>query len=545
MRIVTSAEMKALEAEADASGLTYVEMIRRAGEAVARAVDTELDGSGVVVLLAGPGNNGADTLFAAAELHDAGILVHVYLWEREMDGDELVGELVRRDVEIARSRDDARREILLDWLDTADAVVDGLVGTGLSRPIKGELAEILAAVEEAAEPADGPVVVAVDVATGLNPDDGSVDPCTVRADLTVTFGLPKVGHYLFPGAEYVGELIHDSIGITDDDPKGRLFVPTTTEIVAMLPARPMAAHKGRCGCVVVVAVSVPYPGAAYLAAAAAYRSGAGLVTVAIPGSIHGAVAARLPEATFLVLPENLGVVTKGAAALLQERWSDYEALLVGPGLTTERPAAEFLEALLGPAEESPGRPAGTTSPPPAFGFRVTGPAPITDTVPTTRPAAMVFDADALNLAAASGRGLDAFPAGSVVTPHPGEMGRLLGTSAEDVNRDRLGTAREAAAKHNLVVVLKGAFTVVAAPDGRTAIIPFANPALATAGTGDVLAGIIAGFLAQGLVAFDASIAGAFVHGMAGEIGCREIGNRALVAHELLEMIGVAFSDLGV
>lgn len=543
MRIVTSAEMTTLEAEADAAGLTYAEMIRRAGEAVARAVDTELDGSGVVVLLAGPGNNGADTLFAAAELHDAGLLVHVYLWEREMDGDELVGELVRRDVEIARSHDDPRRETLMDWLEAADAVVDGLLGTGLSRPIAGELSSILTAVGEATEAADGPVVVAVDVATGLNPDDGSVDPRTVRADLTVTFGLPKVGHYLFPGAEYVGELIHDSIGITDDDPQGSLFVPTTTEIVAMLPARPMSAHKGTFGRVLVVAGSVPYTGAAYLSAAAAYRAGAGLVTAAIPGSLHAAVAARLPEATFLVLPENLGVVTKGAAALLHERWGDYDAVLVGPGMTTERPAAEFLDALLERQDGPPGGASGTLSPPP-IGFRVTQ-EPAASVAVSTRPAAMVFDADALNLAAASGHGLDLFPAGSVVTPHPGEMGRLLGSSADAVNRDRLGTARAAAAKHNQVVVLKGAFTVVAAPDGRTAIIPFANPSLATAGTGDVLAGIIAGLLAQGMVAFEAAVAGAFLHGMAGEIGCREIGNRALVAHELLEMIGVAFGDLGV
>jgi NAD(P)H-hydrate epimerase len=234
MRVVTSVEMNTLEAEAEASGLAYAEMMRRAGEAVARAVDTELDGTGLVVALAGPGNNGGDALVAARELHDAGLDVRVYVWKRDMDGDELVGELVRRDVPIVRSADDARHETLMDWLEIADAVVDGLLGTGLARPLEGDVAAILDAVAEAATPPDGPVVVAVDIASGLDSDSGAVDEHTVPADITVTFGLPKLGFYMFPGAEYVGDLLHDSLGIPDDEPEGRLFVSTLAQIASKL-----------------------------------------------------------------------------------------------------------------------------------------------------------------------------------------------------------------------------------------------------------------------------------------------------------------------
>ncbi len=542
MRLVTSAEMKDLEAEADARGLTYAEMMRRAGEAVARTVDDELNGSGLVVALVGPGNNGGDALVAAAELHEAGLEVRAYIWKRSMDGDELVGELLLRDVSLVQADDDPRGEALMDWLESANAVIDGLLGTGVSRPIAGRLGKILAALGEAASTPEPPVIVAVDMATGLNPDDGSVDPTTVPADITVTFGLPKVGQYLFPAAAYVGELVHDSIGIPDDDPEGRLFVTTVPEMAAKLPPRPMDGHKGTFGRAMIVGGSTNYVGAPYLAAAAAYRSGCGLVTAAVPGSIQDAVAGLLPEATFLILPEDLGVVAKGGAVLIHQEWGRYQAVLVGPGLTHEASAVEFLEALLATddSDGTAGTPLGfhlSTSHPPA------GPTDNPARSPGAAPA-MVVDADALNILATMEGALGRLAPGSVLTPHPGEMGRLLGTSAADVNADRLGTARSAAEEWGHVVVLKGAFTVVAAPDGRAAINPFANAALATAGSGDVLAGLITGFLAQGLAPFEAALVGTFVHGMAGEQGAQDIGPRALMAGDLPQMVPLALAALG-
>ena len=546
MKLVTSEEMRAIEAEADSRGLTYAEMMRRAGEAVAHTVDEELGGGGSVVILAGPGNNGGDGLVAALELDELGYDVRVYLWQRTMDGDELVGDLARRDVALTRAEDDPRRQTLLDWIEMADAVVDALLGTGARLPLEGDLADVLESAGEAIGYQDRPTVVAVDLSTGLDADTGQVDSRTIPADITVTFGFPKVGHYTFPGASYVGELIHDSIGLVDDDPEGRLFVTTYEQVSAKLKPMPLDAHKGTFGNALVVGGSGTYTGAPFLAAAGAYRAGAGLVTAAIPGSIHTVIASLLPEATFLILPEDLGVISRSAAQVVRDKWSDYDAVLVGPGLTTEKSASECLRLLVRGEEAD----ASTRTSP--LGFRVGasgGRASQSDASDDDDDQAqafrgMVVDADGLNILAEtedlSPRDL---PPGSVVTPHPGEMGRLLDMDPEDINADRVATARQAAETWDQVVVLKGAFSVVASPDGRTGICPFANPTLATAGTGDVLAGLIVGFMAQGLEAFDAALVGTFVHGLAAERFANDFGGRGAVAGDLLDMIPGVLSNL--
>jgi ADP-dependent NAD(P)H-hydrate dehydratase / NAD(P)H-hydrate epimerase len=338
---------------------------------------------------------------------------------------------------------------------------------------------------------------------------------------------------------------------TRDEIRARLgdveFDVTTAEQVASwLPPEPPDAHKGTFGSALVVAGSISYTGAAYLAAAAAYRAGAGLVTAAVPAGIHPIVATLVPEATFLALSEDLGVVARPGAKVVRDAWHRYQALLLGPGLTTQRPAAEFVEALLAPADDPSDR---QTS---AIGFgtsRRADPAGAPDPVPVpdpsararTRPARWVVDADGLNLLAAWPAGRDRLPPESVLTPHPGEMARLVGRSTAEVNADRLGSARKAAEEWGHVVVLKGAFSVVAAPDGRLAVNPFASPALATAGSGDVLAGTITGLLAQGMPAFEAAAAGAFIHALAGDLAAAAVGGRGTTAGDVLANIAGAIA----
>jgi NAD(P)H-hydrate epimerase len=343
------------------------------------------------------------------------------------------------------------------------------------------------------------------------------------ADLTVTFACPKRGHYLYPGADWVGHLQVADIGIATD-PELPLEVATDETVAALLPARPRNSHKGTYGRALVVAGSANYVGAPALAAEAAYRSGAGLVTAALPQRIYHLVAGRLREPTFLLLPDDLGALVPAGARLVLDRLADYDALLVGPGLGGEAPTSAFLEALL------PRRAAGARP----LGFGILAPATEPAALPPLPP--LVLDADGLNLLREVPDWPRLIPAQCVLTPHPGEMARLLDLSIGRVQTDRIGVACTAAHDWGCVVALKGAYTVVAAPDGRATVIPFANALLATAGSGDVLAGAIVGLLAQGAEAYAAAVCGAYLHGLAGALRAAEIGDAGMLAGDLLPLL---------
>jgi len=583
MHVCTPDEMREIEARVDASGHSYDDMMALAGAAVAAAV-RDRGHKPSVVALCGPGNNGGDGLVAAAALARDGSDVKALLWRRD-PGD--LPAPVDRDafalVEVARDTGDGWPERLAAWLAKADVIVDALLGTGGGRAIESPLADILRIALEAAEEPGGPIVVAVDAPTGLNLADGTVDPAILPADVTVTFGFPKVGQLTFPGAAYIGDLIVDDIGMPDDLATGTLHMATAEDVAATLPVRPISGHKGTFGKALVAAGSVNYTGAAFLAAAAAYRVGAGLVTAAIPASLHPIIAGLVPEATFLLLPEDLGVVSRAAAELIADAAVNYDALLLGPGLTDQRPAAEFLHDLL---RDGLGHPHHHTE---AIGFESLRSRPASaegddaggdshaenaenrvrqgetdgdsDRRPSDRGAGdrsggrptMVVDADGLNIlaskfapasdAASVDAALGLLPPETVLTPHPGEMARLTGRTAAEINADRVGAARDAAAQWGHILVLKGALTVVAAPDGRATIVPHANPALATAGTGDVLSGAIAGLLAQGMAPFDAAVAGAYLHAVAGEMAGEAMGQRGTTAGDVLRHLAWAVAEI--
>ena len=378
------------------------------------------------------------------------------------------------------------------------------------------------------------VVVAVDVPTGLNSDTGALDPATLPADVTVTLAAVKRGHILPPGAAAVGKLVIGDIDVPDDlyaDVKSEMATPA--QVAGLLPARPVDAHKGTFGRALVVAGSVNYTGAAYLAATSAIRVGTGLVTLALPQAIHPAVAARLAEATYLLLPHDLGVLAPGAARVLNDKVEGYHALLIGPGLGQEKPTGEFLDLWLGGQE--------------AANQQRVGFLHIADeeTEESTRIALppLVVDADGLNLLAKVNNWWQRLPERTILTPHPGEMARLMGCETQKVVADRLGCAVEMAAKWGHVVVLKGAYTLVVDPDGRMVALPFANPALATAGSGDVLAGAIVGMLAQGLTPFEAALVGAYLHGLAGELARDDIGQVGVAAGDLPGLLPTAIRRL--
>jgi ADP-dependent NAD(P)H-hydrate dehydratase / NAD(P)H-hydrate epimerase len=334
-------------------------------------------------------------------------------------------------------------------------------------------------------PLDRPIVVAVDVASGLNSDSGALDPLAIPAGLTVTFAGPKYGHFIFPGAAAVGELVVAEIGIGEElEPVAAvpLSLATAATARALLPPRPRDGHKGTFGWVLIAAGSAHYWGAPLLCGLGAYRAGAGLVALAVPGAVRPVAAARLPEATYPPLPAS-NDLDEASAHYLLETMDRYNAMLLGPGIgETARP---FLESLLAQVDRLP---------------------------------PLVVDADGLNILATLENWPERLPANTILTPHPGEMARLVGLSmAAMKEEERVGLARRQAEAWGHVVLLKGAYTVIAAPDGRATLLPFATPVLSTAGSGDVLAGVIVALLGQGLAPYDAAVLGGYLHGAAGQL----------------------------
>lgn len=562
MKLVTVDQMRRIEAASDAQGHAYAAMMERAGLAVARVIHSRLDVHGQrIVVLVGPGNNGGDGLVAARHLQDAGAAIGVFMLKPRED--EHVAALRERGADITIWTDHR----LSEWLDSCAVIVDALLGTGAARSIEGDLAQLLITVKQAvsarrsaapdlidpawppslhAEIAKSPgrftslththianeakrshsrsaelaslrsfdsaalrsgslramafpFIVAVDGPTGLNYDTGEIDPLALPADISVTFAYPKNGHTRFPGAGWCGELIVADIG-TDPQLAQEIDreLADPALIRSLLPARPRNAHKGTFGKVLIVSGSTLYTGAPVLAAEAAYRSGAGLVTLATPQSIHAIIASKINEATFLPLFDQDGALHAAAFDQVRDSIANYTTTLIGPGLTLA--ARPFIEQLL------------------AHGVG---------------HSALVLDADALNILAQIDHWWMRVPTPAILTPHPGEMARLTQLNLKEIEANRERIAIEYAERWGHVVVLKGAFTVIAAPDGRSILLPFANPALATAGSGDVLAGTIVALRAQGLPAYEAALCGAYLHGAAGEVAHREIGSAGVVAGDLL------------
>ncbi len=539
VRIITVDESRALENAANAQGLSFADMMENAGRRTAEAIRSRMAIKDKrVLVLVGPGNNGGDGLVAAHYLSQLGADVTCYIWRRDVEGDKNYLRVRDEGLRVLWAEDDADYVAFRSLVTSAHLLVDALLGVGVTRPIGGTLRELLDLVRQALESGapsgllgtvpsrrgrTRPLVVAVDCPTGLDCDTGALDPAALHSDLTVSFAHAKRGLLRFPGAEAVGDLMIADIGIPAELADEVSLEMATPELVRMwLPERPRSAHKGTFGRALIVAGSVTYVGAAALAGAAATRVGAGLVTMGLPMPVQPAVAAQLTEATYLLLPHDMGVTTSGAIDLLSERMGEYDALLLGPGLTLEKETVKFVHQLLAPEPSEPkGRIGfvGRASPSAAERLRLPP---------------LVVDADGLNALAQADKWWAWLPPETILTPHPGEMARLMGgsTTVQDIQADREECARRMAREWGAVVVLKGAFTVVASPGGRVVVIPFANPGLASAGSGDVLAGAIVGLRAQGVGAYQAAVAGAYLHGLAGELAREDLGDTGMVAGDL-------------
>ncbi len=512
MKIVTASQMREIDRACARQGIPASTLMENAGRAVAeetRRLLGRLDGRQVLCLV-GAGNNGGDGLVAARYLHEWGALVTVYLCSRRPDDDANLKLVKERGIACTGTGADKGLKKFQAALDQAACVIDALLGTGKIRPLEGVYKRVLEGTA-AAKLKRKVFMVAVDLPSGLDADTGAIDGACPYADLTVTLAFPKPGLFIFPGAARVGKLVVADIGIPAalaDTIKIELLTADWAKRV--LPARPPDANKGTFGKVMVAAGSEKYIGAGYLACAAALRAGAGLVTLAAARSLTSITANKLAEVTYLPLPEaEPGIIAEEAGAILRREIGTYNVLLLGCGLGQHPATAGFVKSILGKKGLPP----------------------------------LVVDADGLNIISKVTAWWRKLPDAAVLTPHPGEMSRLSGLTIEQVQADRSGMALKYAGAWRKTIILKGACTIIAAADGRCFISPFANPGLATAGTGDVLAGVVAGLAAQGLPLFEAAALGVYLHGATADMIKDIMGDAGMLASDILTALPVKMKQL--
>lgn len=469
MELVTADEMRALdEATIRNDGIASSVLMSRAGYGVAEAVKQLFPKAVNIVCLAGKGNNGGDARIAAEQLSHWGY-----------------------SCQICTSLD-------LPLLESADVIIDGLLGTGVRSPLTTDLENLIQHVNQIKKP-----VVAIDIPSGLDATTGRSCGAVIHASATVTMGLPKLGFYINAGPENVGKIVCVDIGIRPKRVRTmqiKSHVTTEQDVLSQLPKRERSTHKGSFGHVVVIGGSRGKMGAGILASRGVLRSGAGLVTYALPESAFEKFDTTLPEIMIEPLPDNgTGILHTAALSKIDKLMSNKSAIVLGPGIGTAEETTKVVHHLL------------------------------------QNKLPIVIDADALNCIAEKSDCLKLLQTNAVLTPHPGEMARLVHKNSANVQQDRVSVARQFAKTHPATLVLKGSSTITAYHD-EIWINPTGNPGMATAGMGDVLAGIIAGFLAQGLSSFEAARIAVFLHGLAGDRVSLIKGEQGILASDVADAL---------
>jgi len=537
MKVASIETVRQIEANVDKSIMNYQQMMLNAGRASGEYLCQQLDITNKtrITLLIGKGNNGGDGLVVAHYLsQNTSAQIRLYMLAERTEDDANYQAVVDAELFIAQASHDNDSRLLQNMICSADIIIDALFGIGVRLPIRDVPAKVMRTVNQmlksnsssygetvAVNPTQPhqlastpqPFIYAIDCPSGMDCDTGEADSNTISADMTMTFITAKHGQFTFPAARYVGELVVSQIGIPDtqtDITSLSHFIIDNEVAKHSLPNRPVDGHKGTFGKTFIIAGSNNYIGATSLSAESAYRSGAGLVTMATTTPIIETIASQLREPTFIHLPNEDGAISASAYQSVKTNLDGYSALLIGCGLGQHPSTQSFVKQLLSSAN-----------------------------LPS-----LIIDADALNTLSQTEHWWENLPPDSIITPHPGEMARLTGLSTTEINGNRWNIASEKAKEWGVIVVLKGAHTLIASPEGQVGVIPFKTDALATAGTGDVLAGLIAGLRTQGASAFESALAGAYVHALAGQIVIQQIGSsRAVIARDILNAIGLAFGQI--
>jgi len=495
-------------------GIPGMVLMENAASGVVREVKKILGGipGKSVAVLAGKGNNGGDAYAVARHLFNMGAYTNVYVFSKldDISGDAKINLdiLLKMGIEVNEVTTDEKVNEIKDVVKRANVVVDGLLGTGLKGEVEGAMASIIEFVNSCCVP-----VVAVDIPSGVNGETGKVSNACIKAGTTVTFGFPKLGQLIHPGCEYVGNLKVVDIGI----PKAAIDATSIKShlidmeyVLRLLPKRRNDSNKGTYGKVLVVAGSRGMTGAASLTGLSALRSGAGLVYMAAPLSLVPIFAGTLIEAVAIPFEDgNKGCLGRESIPGILKQLENVDVAAVGPGLSAGDEIAEVVYNIVKNSQ-----------------------------VP------IVLDADGINVLAKDVSVLKGLKSQMVITPHPGEMARLLGASVKEVQDDRVNVARTFSKQWGVITVLKGSRTIIASPEGDIYINTTGNPGMATGGSGDVLTGIIAGFIGQGLKPLDASIAGVYLHGLCGDRIAARKGEYGLIAGDLAQEIPYVLFDAG-
>lgn len=519
MRVVTPREMAKVDnAAVEKEGIPGLELMERAGECAAAAARDMLGEAGLagamgmeaprVAIWCGKGNNGGDGLVIARLLALSRVEVDVFLLceASEVKGDARVNleRIASTSATMHHVTDSAG---ILEFGGSGksfDLVVDAIFGTGFSGRADDVFADAIGAINSSGCP-----VLSVDIPSGVAGDTGAVSGVAVKAKRTVTFAAPKVGLVQYPGAGLAGEMTVADIGIPEhlleSVPTSQMYLTTSDEAAQLIPARRADAHKRQCGSVLVVGGAPGLSGAAAMCARAALRAGAGLVTLAVPESIHDIMEVKLTEVMTHPLPQSSdGTLALEAAEVIAELSDGFDVLALGPGIGTSPETVRVVREIV-PVLYVP----------------------------------LVLDADGLNAMIGEAALFEQREGPAVLTPHPGEMARLLESKTATVQADRLTAALDAAARWGVVVILKGAGTVIAEPGGMTRVNPTGNPGMATAGMGDVLTGVVAALIAQGLGPFEASVAGAYYHGYAADLVANMDAMVGMLAGDVIRYLPLA------
>ncbi len=512
MRILSAESMRQVDRKAiDEFGIPSLVLMENAAIGLADAIAETYSSARGVAIFCGPGNNGGDGLALARHLAVRGYHLELCLLSggRDFSGDSAV------QLNICQNQGLSIREIgpedsLHNAVEAArelDLVVDALFGIGLTRPLEGQYAELVEVLNRLTLPS-----LAVDLPSGLSGSRRDIPGPHIEADLTVTFGAPKVAHVFSPAADAVGRVAVADLGIPTeliDSAEGNLHLMVGEELASHLMPRPVASHKGDYGHVLVVAGAVGKAGAAILTARSAVRSGAGLVTAAVPDEIVQTVDLGSVESmTFPISQTPTGGLDQEAARTVSNLSIDKHVLAVGPGLGRDPSTEAAIRSIV-----------------------------LESHLP------VVLDADGVNAFAGNWQQLQKREAETVLTPHPGELARLMATTSTEVQADRVGAVEKAARETGAFVVLKGHQTLVASPEGEVFVNPTGNPGMASGGTGDVLTGLVAGLAGQGYEALVAAQLGVYLHGLAGDLAAEKVGQTGVSASDLLEYLPAAFELL--
>jgi hydroxyethylthiazole kinase-like uncharacterized protein yjeF len=513
MKITTAKEMRNIDFQTiNEIGIPGVVLMENAGLGVVKAIERDfpLQTFSKIAIFAGKGNNGGDGLVIARYLVHKGYKVTTYLLAEpdKFIGDALINLRIAQNIglNIEYILSDEQLNEKKGIISQNNLIIDAIFGTGLSGPVRGFASNVIDYLNSTGMP-----IVAVDLPSGLDSDTGKVEGSCIKAIMTVTMALPKRGLLLYPGAKFVGKLEIADIGIPQSviDSQNISTILIQSPCALKLPERPRDGHKGLFGRVLIIAGSVGLTGASAMASLSALRVGAGLVTLGTPESLNPIMEVKLTEAMTLPLPETSHqTLSIRAYDKIMQMVNGTDVVAIGPGLSRNPETIELVQKLCSDIN-----------------------------IPK------VIDADGLNALAEDKSCLRELGKQTVLTPHPGEMARLIGKTISDVQSDRINIAIDFAKEYGVILVLKGVPTVIAEPNGEAYLNTTGNPGMASGGTGDVLTGTIAGFLAQGLDANNSAILGVYIHGLAGDLASIDKGGVGIIAGDLIDFLPKAIKKV--